>query len=420
MDFKLAYPLTASLLGLCIFSTTYPQHRPYLYWFRLILSGPAFVCAYAATYPSNIPRGAWKLGTYQQLFFYGSYLLMRLIDVCLIGYGEGERDAPKWITHKKQGEKVNWVALPLPTTLRGRIAYTIDNLVSIRGSSLYADHSWDWAPKGVREYRVSSRWSYVRARLRTAAFSFILLDTTEFFLWKHQWNLQIPNPVTSLPLLQQIPYTLAIGVFTYTGIDLGFAYSGLIFVPILRLPPSSCPPFYNGNPFKANSLAEFWSLRWHTKYRRMLDRLSLPILRLLGVGDRKPQNMHTRLEKIVRCLVIFLLTTAIHVATAHAIPSSSQITLRPFVEPSTFRFFMSQPFGILFELVVIQPMSNKLPGPWATSTRRVYLWVWMIWMGRWYSDGYVLYGQFKGRALGFSPIAILAGACQRLIDHYHV
>lgn len=232
---------------------------------------------------------------------------------------------------------------------------------------------------------------------------FLLWSTADHIMRStRQWDLTKTNPVTSLPLAQQIGYTLVMGVFMYAGVDLAFASIGLLLVPVLGFPPNSCPPFYDRNPFAAGSLAELWSSRWHVLCRRIFERLSLPVVWSLRRITRSKKTIN-----FGRCFAVFAISAALHLAPAYAIPTSSTHR-RQMLDPGTIKFFLSQPFGVLLEVAVVNPATEGLPKGWRTAVRRVYLWVWIVWTGRWWSDAYVLWGKFQGPAVGPSPAGMVS------------
>ncbi|KAG8872460.1 hypothetical protein FRB97_007621 [Tulasnella sp. 331] len=183
-------------------------------------------------------------GLYIQVFAVGFLLFARIVDVCIVGFWEKEGAWPRWQVKEEKktdkededagGARVEYVKLPMPTTLGGRLAYTVDNLVSPRGESLFKDRSWEWATKNVREYRPPSLAAFLRSATQHAVITFLLYDISELILYRVRWNLQSPHPVTSLPILLQTFYTFTMGIFVYTGIDLPFVFRGLFLAPIFH------------------------------------------------------------------------------------------------------------------------------------------------------------------------------------------
>lgn len=404
LELQLSFPLATILLCVCIFTTTFPEYQSSLRWFRLALALPTTLIAWAATFPPSVPESSSKPGIYSTIFVYGSYLLMRTIDICFVGFGS--KDVPPRLLKRKEKGKadgVEYVTLPLPTTLKGRLAYTIDNFLSMRGSSLFENCSWEWAQRNIREYRPRSRITYLQSRLKSLAISFVLFDIFESILVRQKWDLTHPYPMTSLPVSQQIYYTLAEAVITWVGMDIAFGYAGLLFVNILGFPPSSSPPMYDGHPFNSTSLAEFWSLKWHTSFRRNSTRITVPFIRLIcgePTGTQR-SRFSSRATLFIQSFAIFLVTTILHVGIAFSIP-----TLRR-IDPSTVMFFLAQPLGVLFEALLLKPATERLPEGWKVAVRRTFLWCWFVWTGRWYCDGYMKYGQFEKKEIVYSPAELV-------------
>ncbi|KAG8994360.1 hypothetical protein FRB94_012901 [Tulasnella sp. JGI-2019a] len=408
IELSVSFPLAYTLLAISIFTTTYPTHNSSLKWFRLVLAVPTSLVAWRMAYPPTLPSWLPPPAGYIQVFQHGSYVLGRVWDICLVGLWESPKDVPRWIRLKEkqdEGQKMGFSTVPLPTTLAGRLAYTIDNISSSRGSSFFADCSWDWAPKNIQEYRLSSRLEYVTSRSKALLNAIIVMDICEYFLHSRHWNLMISNPISSLPVVEQVWTTLLIGTFAYAGIDFPYIVWGLFWVGVCGFPPSSCPPlFASNNPYTSHLLAEFWSRNWHGMFRRLLDRVSTPIIwlvqRLLG------HHLSKSSLNFLRCLIIFSISEVLHIGIAYAIPFSPRSSRR-IIELGTLKFLLSQPFGLLFELTVVKPATEGLPGMWKVWLRRAWLWAWILWTGRWFADGYAFFEQTATRNLEYGPVWLL-------------
>ncbi|KAG8855392.1 hypothetical protein FRB96_007048 [Tulasnella sp. 330] len=350
-------------------------------------------------------------GLYILVFAMGFLLFTRIVDVCIVGFWEREGAWPRWQVRKEKtdhvedevggGDNVEYVKLPMPTTLRGRLAYTVDNLVSPRGESLFKDCSWEWTTKSVREYRPRSLAAFLRSAIQHAVITLLLFDITELILHRVRWNLRSPHPITSLPIPRQIFYTFIMGIFVRTGVDLPFIFRGLFLAPIFN--PTSFPPLFFSTPLRSTSLSDFWSIKWHSQFRRTFERLSLPTLWMV---DRYARHLHPHTITFIRTFSVFFFSTIYHLGVAYSVPPQSHI-VRRILEPGQIKFFLSQPIGLSLERVVVFPLTAGMPQQRKILIRRLYLWVWIIWTGRWFCDGYVLIGQFDGRAMGFSPAANL-------------
>ncbi|KAG8853066.1 hypothetical protein FRB96_008444 [Tulasnella sp. 330] len=398
--------LTSSLVGICIFTTTFPQHTASLRWIRFGLAFPTLLVASAVAYPPDVLS---KPAIYVETLCLGAYLFARVVDVCIVGFWEEREALPRLLMLKEKlddkGEvNLESVVLPLPTTLQGRLAYTVDNLFSMRGASSFKDRSWDWAMKSIREYRPASRMEFFRVEVKRFILTYLAMDILEYYLYNYPWNLQIPNPVTSLPAIQQVAFTLLLFCFVYLGTSFGFLSINLVLVA-LGLPPSSCPPLYSDNPLPTQSLAEYWSLRWHSAFRRMFERGSLPVVWMLKRKDGTGY-FGSRTTKFIRAFAIFTLSAIFHLAIGNSIPRTAENGHLSNIEPVQVKFFLAQPFGLLFEIIVLKPMTESLPVMWKAWVRRVWLWSWMIWTGRWFCDGWVVYGHLGARGLDFSPVEL--------------
>ncbi|KAG9022930.1 hypothetical protein FRB95_013945 [Tulasnella sp. JGI-2019a] len=398
--------LASTLLGTCIFSTTFPAHHAFLRWVRLAVAVPALVLALASAYTPNPPQYVPEPSNHIQIFSISSFILMRILEVCAIGFFEGSEECPRWqvVKEKKDGSKgtvETFVKLPLPTTFQGRLAYTVDNFFSMQGESFFRGCTWDWARKEIRDFRPTNLIATRIQAVRTTVITFILYDATEFIFHSRKWDLKSPNPLTSLSLPEQIFYSVTLGTFICVATDLPLALRRTVLWTVF--PPAMFPPVFIGNPLTATSLVDMWSHRWHAIFRRSFDRLSLPVV---WMTNRYQKYMSRRMINFIRCFTVFSLSAILHVAVASCVPPKPHITRRLF-EPSLILFFLVQPLGLLFEVAVVFPATEGMPERWRSVVRRTYLWVWMIWTGRWFTDAYLLHGQFDHRGMEFSPVARL-------------
>lgn len=410
MSLQTSLPLSIASLTICIFTTTFPNHHRVLRWIRLTLAFPTALAAYAVTFPPSFRLPPWlpKAGIRIQLYVYGVSVLARLMDVCVIGFFDGytEESCPRLVLRKEKGDDDNdgtleYMTIPLPTTFVGRLGYTWDSLTSLRGASWFENCFWSWSPKSIREYRAPARSTFLRSALGHGVIIFMVFDVTEFILHSHTWNVtDSDSQVSSLPPLQQIWFALVLGYWTHYSTRLTMDLNAIVPIVLFGLSPSSYPPLFL-NPALSASLAELWAVRWHTTWRRTFDRMSLPFV---WMAHRMGLSRLT--TRFLRTIIIFLFSALLHIGILHASPPPPPAHHRAF-EPGFVKFFMSQPLGLLLEAVLIQPLTETLPKRWKTTGRRAYVWVWMIWTGRWFADAWVLTGLYDERMLPFSPTALL-------------
>jgi len=85
----------------------------------------------------------------------------------------------------------------------------------------------------------------------------------------------------------------------------------------------------------------------------------------------------------------------------------TQYKPQTFLDPSILKFFLSQPFGIALEVLVIFPACEALvPASWQTVIARLWTWAFLLWSGRFWSDVWVHRGFWdeKVRAVGWSVV----------------
>lgn len=396
------------VVALFIFSTTFPRNHHLLRWIRLILAYPALKICWSAAYPSSvvpfIPIPAGNV----EVFVGGAYLISRVLEICIIGFWEeGEALRPRWLIRKESGDKgeIRLIAAPPPSTLRERIEWTADNLLSVRGCSSYQDRTWSWAPKYIRNYCPTSRTRYLLIMSLTTAGVFLIHDACGAILRRQAWNLATPHTLTTLPVLQQIFYSFTCGLAAWSGNELAFGQPrGLVFVGLLGLSPSSFPPVFDGIPLGCGSLSELWSARWHQVFRRSFERLSLPATWIM---DWATPSLNRRVENLIRAIVIFALSSVVHWGISHAASGVNSHIKTEGIEFEQVKFFMVQPFGLLIESTLVNPMSERLPGKWKSLVRRIFMWAWIVWTGRWISNWFIHLDMFRNTTLGFSAVEAL-------------
>lgn len=387
-------------LGICIFTTTFTSQLAWMRYLRLLLAVPTFAYCFAVAYPTT-NLGQDNLAIVSTIGWFG---LMKTFDVCVTGFWDSTSETPHWVKLKR-GETTNKgriarIVLPLPTTLKGRMAYTLDYIFATRGGSAYRDHVFDWADERICAYDSQDRvLPFVWQQLKTVAMGFIAFDILGNFITTEQWNQAEPFPLTRLPIARQIPLTLAIGFQVYMTTFIVPDMVAVLAVVIFQLHPSTWSPYWWA-PERSYSLQDFWSRRWHSTISRVLYRIPIPIIKAI-----RPYVKQGTLRQL-RALLMFAMSAAFHMGLPLALAPHFPERYLVFWNPSTMLCFGLQPLGLLFESAVIFPLTENLPGQWKVTLRRVYFWVWLVWTGRWFCDWYVTYGTVDHLVFGpASPTA---------------
>ena len=365
---------------------------------------PTCALWYTVAYPPTDIGVEWALMGYTV----GANGFMKTIDVCVVGFRDSEDDIPRWVALKK-GEKgkdgrVSKVRLPLPTTLRGRIIYALDYLLASRGGSFFLNRAFSWAMEPICSYDPPPGYRpFLKSRIRSILIQTLATDILFNVIATQPWNFTSPYPLTNgLPIGWQIFYTLAIGLQIYFSLFLMTDVLTVVVVPLFRLHPETWMPFW-WEPYKSSSLEEFWSTRWHATFQRVFYRMSIPAVEALRPYVKKP------VLRFSRAFFIFIFSAIYHMAIPLVrSPWDHENRYLVFWEWSVIMCFLSQPFGLLLESMVVRPATEGLSGSWKTGMRRAYFWVWLVWTGRWFCDSYLLYGPFGDIPFGpFSPTLVL-------------
>ncbi|KIO20793.1 hypothetical protein M407DRAFT_81174 [Tulasnella calospora MUT 4182] len=394
-----AYPsfiAGANILFACIYSTTIRTHPRLLAFLRMTLSIPGTWAFIRFAWYNGYVRDHSR-GTYLGMATMSLYGMMKLLEVCWIRELDDER--PRWVL-KPNAQEPEKVVLPIPTDVRGRLAYTFDYLSTIRGCSWFPDRVWDFAPPYASTYsppNSSSRLAFLQHQLISLSIQALLMDVFDVFVksidWAHLAH-TTPTPVTSLPLHLQITFSLAVLITTMLYLTLPYTVMTTIFVVSGAATASSCPPMFD-SPFESASLRDFWSFRWHHIFRRTFGRMGKPFLLLL------PSSASPKTRRIARLAVTFFLSTTLHLLLLTTLPplppSSTNPNPQPFpfLDWNTIKFFLTQPLGLTLESVFIFPLTEGLSPRLKTTFRRAFAWSWLLFTGRYWSDSWTAKGLFN-------------------------
>ena len=324
----------------------------------------------------------------------GLYWIMRVVETTFVGFMD-ERP-PHWIVEGKE--------VPLPRTFMGRLAYSIDLASSLRGTSWFSKTHWDWAPKALLNSpaRLMSRTQFLWLGIRPLILQYLAMDVIDAIQKSRNWDQSNPHSITSLPWHEQLVFSVSVCAQTVLRMTVLYTLFSCICVTLGSY-PESWPPMFDA-PFSASSLADFWTRRWHTLFRRVFDRLSKPILHILINPRSTPPSLA---QRTVRSVVIFGISALVHMLLMYRIDMLETEYPRRFLDRSILKFFLSQPVGLILEELVVLPARNTfVPVGWRGATSRLYTWVFLSWSGRFWSDAWVHRGFWdeKERAIWWSVV----------------
>lgn len=308
----------------------------------------------------------------------GVYGLLRTVET---GFVYFVKPVPRWLTSGK--------IQPLPTTFRARVLWSIDLLLSMRGTSWFKDTHWDFCPPPLlRPEHQKSRLAFLRERVLHFLGLILILDICDAINRTGTWDIYNDYPITSLPYYQQIVYAISVCIGTALSIDKPYTLVAIISVA-LGSDPASWPPQFN-HPFTAISLSDFWTTRWHASFRRVSFIASAAIVDL-----SHRLVTHRRARALAKGVCIFSITCLIHLGLMHRVnPPELPMGTRPFWDRSTLQFFLSQPVGMFLEAVAVRPVvirAFKSPSV-RRNVSRAWTWGWLVWTGRWWGDVWVKNG----------------------------
>jgi hypothetical protein len=157
---------------------------------------------------------------------------------------------------------VDGKVLPLPTTFFGRLGYSIDYLLSLRGTSIFKNTTWDWIVPSTKRrmpptttprpvFLASASWSLFK--------QYLVYDALDTLNKSRIWDNRLSHPITDggLTVFQQLAFAFSVCAGTALSISLP-ATLAAIFAVACGAPVEAWPPMFDA-PFSAVSLADFWT-----------------------------------------------------------------------------------------------------------------------------------------------------------------
>ncbi|KAG8886796.1 hypothetical protein FRB98_000978 [Tulasnella sp. 332] len=351
----------------------------------------------------------------------GSYGMMKMFEICVMGFWNREEDWPKWVKlqtdqERKEGKRREIISFT-PTVL-GRLAYSLD-LATAGGSSWYRGRAWDWAAPAILNQHAQSlpRFQFFLQSLVFLIRAFLLVDVCESILASRTWDTTRPQPLTGdgIPMLMQLVFATCVCARTMVGTSFTYTFFGMMFGLVMNTPSTAFPPMFN-RPFASRSLAEFWSSKWHPIYRRPFHQLSSGIISLFiffsSSSSQKTRILARRDVKIFRSIIVFTLSCLLHLLHLKALPTDAIHPYPSFFNTAGMKFFLSQPLGIAIEVLFVRPFTESLPDRVKSAVRRGFAWAWLLWSGRFFADIWFARGllDHTERDIIYSPVrGILKG-----------
>lgn len=324
----------------------------------------------------------------------GLYGTIRALETCIVSLLD-ERP-PYWIS--KDGK-----VLQPPATFAGRVFWTFDLATSLRGTSWRGDRYWDWCPRALTQPRFSDvpRRTFLRHACLSFPLQYLAVDALDTLNKSRTWDTSFSHPVTSLPLPEQLAFSLSVCAGTLLAITIMHTPLAAAAVA-LGASPASWPPMFDA-PFGARSLADFWARRWHAIFRRVFARMST----FLMYPFPQLRTSKSVTASAVRAFVVFMLSASLHILIMARLQHIGSD--QPVLNSSTYTFFLAQPAGLMLEALVIVPLALTM-FPKSEGLRlvinRVWAWTFMLWAGRHWADVWVRRGMWQPeeRVVGFSIV----------------
>jgi hypothetical protein len=358
----------------------------------------------------------------------GLYGLFKVWEICISPLLDGAQ-LPKYIQSPPLRRVSN--GSPLTTSARNghagtepqkgiphkliRLYYSVDLLSTLRGVSWLNDRHFDFLTTEVvsEQTNAYSRGEFIRERLLHFLLVCLCYDVcdsiTKSQIWMKADDLRQVLPdgvvvftsplapdyahqITNRPLLHQMVFVLIVAVTTQLSIETFYTLFGLFCVGVFHISPKAFPHFFSSPlSLRTDSVRSFWGARWHHIFRRVYDRAIDPWIYVLGISRRSTIGV------VLKVTAVFAISGLVHslIQARTLVYHFPPGVPAPLIDQDALWFFMSQPFALLFEHLVIRPVTNHLPPPLTFLTRRVWTWGWLFWSGRWWADTWVKMGMWQ-------------------------
>lgn len=301
--------------------------------------------------------------------------------------------------------------LPLPSTTLGYLGYGADLFCTVRGPSWASERRFDFSTPVFLAVQAPflriSRRQYLQVTICRLIALNLLMDAMDSIIKSIHFDPLSMYPVSeALPFHLQIFCSILSGLWIFTQMATNMDLAGFICVALGLTAPWTWPSMFDGIPFFAASLPEFWGRRWHYMFRRPFERLTVPFF---GEVEKDPvalaeKGLGTRV--VMRSGMIFFTSGILHIAILYRIPPSKYHPLPSQLwDPSVFFFFFSQIFGFGLDGLLRIGLRGSSSGT-VRMARRLFMWGWLCWTARWWADGWVRKGMWDQHQdyVPYSPI----------------
>ncbi|PWN22716.1 hypothetical protein BCV69DRAFT_244645 [Microstroma glucosiphilum] len=168
-------------------------------------------------------------------------------------------------------DNLAWKTSPVPTSFFGRIWWSVDLMISMRGIG------WDFASADVR-HDISPWQPPSRRQLKRAASMIFPAFAVSVIMHESQADLQTRPSIIDIPMALRPVMVLATGIALYTLFDCGYTVASAVLLPLLRTSANLTDVSLHNvdffpllNPLKLTeicSVRSFWSKAWHRLFHR--------------------------------------------------------------------------------------------------------------------------------------------------------
>ncbi|GAA5907515.1 wax synthase family protein [Sporobolomyces salmoneus] len=258
--------------------------------------------------------------------------------------------------------------VPTPWSMK-RLGWALKWITTMRGAG------WEWQviPKDSGGQNSLSRQQYLRRRLAKLCLTYLALDVTSTYMQSRPY-FRRAVPLSSLPPTESIFNMLAACAAAALALNTAYQLVCIVCVASHIWHPDECVDLF-GSLRDAKSLAGFWGKTWHQSFRRPFT--SIPTF---VVAKLCPSSPRSSLRPILNIFGAFSLSALVHAFSSFAMARTGSGSLR---------FFLVQPFGIVFETVVSHLCRNLQGIGWRRTKIMVgYVWTasWLLWFWPWFFD----------------------------------
>ncbi|GAA5960846.1 hypothetical protein JCM3765_000839 [Sporobolomyces pararoseus] len=280
-----------------------------------------------------------------------------------------------------------------PWTLK-RLGWTVKWIATMRG----AGWVWQIVPEkssagGGNAKTKMTRWQYLRSRFKKLSLTYLTLDATSTYMQSRPYFHRAVS-FSNLSRTESLVNSIAACASAALALNTSYQILCLVCVSSRLWAPEECIDLF-GDWRDSKSLAGFWGKTWHQSFRRPFVSISNF---LAGKLSQKLPSSPSSSYRTLTVFFAFSLSALLHAFASFAMNRSGGGSLK---------FFLVQPFGILFEWIVARSLGQNDKDRVLISLIG-YVWTasWLLYWSPWFFDELVQAGFWE---VDPAPLSVVRG-----------